>query len=99
MAAPLAGQALLHASSDRPKDTPGAPDLDVAPDCDLLALISNDSPSDFPQAWAHQQALWQAPEANGRKGQQTNQTERNGLGGASAGLQPALAGSAKSREP
>ena len=89
MAAPLAGQALLHASSDRPKDAPDT--LDAAPDGDLLALISNDSPSDFPQSWAHQQALWQAPEANGRKGQQANQAEHNGLGRASTGLQPALA--------
>ena len=87
---PLGGQALLLA--DRPKDAPGAPDaFDGAPDGDLLALISNDSPSGFPQSWQHQQALWQAPEANGRKGQQANQAERNGLGGASAGLQSAPA--------
>ena len=87
---PLGGQALLLA--DRPKDAPGPPDaFDGAPDGDLLALISNDSPSGFPQSWQHQQALWQAPEANGRKGQQANQAERNGLGGASAGLQSAPA--------
>merc|ERR1740117_2148974 len=33
-------------------------------------MISNDSPTDFPQSWADQQALWQGPDTNGSNGLQ-----------------------------